>query len=169
MSVRERQRVSCDLGWAATTTRERGRDERVIERVRKRSRLSYDLGWRGREAKTREWLRLREWGEGFRQSDLNWFLFQTVCSKRRHIGGKKKKELERCCFKAKTRQPFDPVTVHRTGQLDRGPDGSILFSHGTVLHLKWTLKVNGSRVSRSDCTVWSRFNNLVYVWRDIKP
>ena len=168
MSVRERQRVSCDLGWAATVTRERGRDERVIERVRKRSRLSYDLGWRGREAKTREWLRLREWGEGFKQSDLNLFLFQTVCSKRRRIG-KKKKELERCRFKAETRQPFELVTVYRTGRSDRGSDRSILFSHGTVLHLKWTLKVNGSRVSQSDCTVRFKFNNLVYVWHDIKP
>ena len=76
----EHERVSCDLGCTATTTRERGRDERVT----KRSGLSYDsatatrergrderewqrdLGWaatvwrqRGREAKTREWLRLK--------------------------------------------------------------------------------------------------------------
>ena len=90
MSVRERQRVSCDLGWATMAMRERGRDKRVIERVMKRSGLSYDLGWRGREVETREWLRLREWGEGFKQSDLNWFLFQTVCSKQRCIEGGKR-------------------------------------------------------------------------------
>ena len=76
---------------------------------------------------------------------------------------KKKKELEQCRFKAETRQPFEPVMIHRTGRSDRGSDGSILFSHGTVLHLKWTLKVNSSRVSQSDCTVQSKFNNLVYV------
>ena len=44
MSVRERQRVCCDLGRAMMATRERGRDERVIERVRKRFGLSYNLG-----------------------------------------------------------------------------------------------------------------------------
>ena len=37
-------RVNYNLGRAAMATRERGRDERVIERVRKRSGLSYDLG-----------------------------------------------------------------------------------------------------------------------------
>ena len=58
--------MSCDLGWAATTTRERGRNERVIETLREWER---DMGWaatirrwRGREAETREWL--REWGRG---------------------------------------------------------------------------------------------------------
>ena len=44
MSVRERQRVRCDLGRAVMATRERGRDERVIKRVRKRSGLSYNPG-----------------------------------------------------------------------------------------------------------------------------
>ena len=68
--------------------------------------------------------------------------------------------MEQRCFKAKTRQPFELVTVHRTERSDHGPDGSMLFSHGTVLHLKLSVKVNGSRVSRSDRTVRSGFNNL---------
>ena len=49
------------------------------------------------------------------------------------------KEMERRHFKAETRQLFEtcePITIHRTGRSDRGPDGSMLFSHGTVLHLK---------------------------------
>ena len=58
----------------------------------------------------------------------------NVCSKRRRIGGEK--EVERCRFKAETRQPFEPVTVHRTGRSDRGLDKSMLFLLGTVLHLK---------------------------------
>ena len=71
-----------------------------------------------------------------------------------------KKRVERRRFRAETRQPFEPVTVHRTERSDRGLDGSMLFLHGTVLHLKWTMKVNGSRISRSDHTVRSGFNNL---------
>ena len=38
MARDERERVSCDLGYIATATRERGKDERVT----KRSALSYD-------------------------------------------------------------------------------------------------------------------------------
>ena len=74
-----------------------------------------------------------------------------------------KKRLERRCLRLETRQPFEPcepVTVHRTGQSDRGLDGSMLFSHGMVPYLKRTVKPNGSRVSRLDRTVRSGFNNL---------
>ena len=75
--------------------------------------------------------------------------------------GKKKKEKEKkgtkqCRFKLKqgsSFEPCEPVTVHRTGQSNWGLDGSMLFSHGTVLHLKWTVDVNGSRVSWSNSTV----------------
>ena len=77
---------------------------------------------------------------------------------RRRIGGKKKKKK-----KAEIREPSEPcepVTVHRPGRSDRGPDGSMLFSHGTVPYLKWTVNLNGSRVFRSDRTVRSGFNNL---------
>ena len=38
--------------------------------------------------------------------------------------------------KKKPSEPQKPVTVHRTGQLDRGPCGSLLFLYGTVLHPK---------------------------------
>ena len=51
--------LSCDLGWATTSTTKRGRDERAIERVG-----WSELRWRRRrqrEAETREWL--REWAE----------------------------------------------------------------------------------------------------------
>ena len=57
-------------------------------------------------------------------------------------------------------EPSKPVTVHRTGRSDRGPDGSMLFSHVTVPYLKPTVNMNGSRVFRSDRTVRSGFNNL---------
>ena len=74
--------------------------------------------------------------------------------------GEEKKKMEQRRFKAERRQPFEPVMIHRTIWSDRGPGRSIFFSHGMVLHLKWTMKVNGSRVSRSDHMVQSRFNNL---------
>ena len=57
-------------------------------------------------------------------------------------------------------KPFEPAMVHRTGRSDRGPDGSMLFSHGMVPYLKRTVKLNSSRVSQSDRTVRSGFNNL---------
>ena len=72
----------------------------------------------------------------------------------------KKKEARRRRLRAGTRKLSKPVMVHRTGRSDRGPDGSMLFSHGTVPYLKRTVKLNGSRVSRSDHTVRSEFNNL---------
>ena len=73
------------------------------------------------------------------------------------------KRVERRRFWAETRQSFEPcepITVHRTGWSNRGPDGSMLFSHGMVPYLKRTVKLNGSWVSRSDRTVRSGFNNL---------
>ena len=74
---------------------------------------------------------------------------------RRRIGGGKKKAEIR-----EPSEPCEPVTVHRPGRSDRSPDGSMLFSHGTVPYLKWTVNLNGSRVFRSDRTVRSGFNNL---------
>ena len=71
--------------------------------------------------------------------------------------------MERRRLRAETRQPFEPcepVMVHRIGWSDRGLDGSMLFSHGMVPYLKQIVKLNGSRVSRSDRTVRSGFNNL---------
>ena len=85
---------------------------------------------------------------------------KDAVSERCRIGGKKKKEAGRRRLRAETRKPSKPVTVHRIGRSDRGPDGSMLFSHGTVPYLKQTVNLNGSRVSRSDCTVRSGFNNL---------
>ena len=58
----------------------------------------------------------------------------------------KKKRLERRRLWAETRQPSEPcesVVVHRTERSDRGPDGSMLFLHGTVPYLKRTVKLNG--------------------------
>ena len=74
-----------------------------------------------------------------------------------------KKRVEQRRFKAETMQPFkpcEPATVHRTGQLDCSLDESMLFSHGTIPYLKLTVKLNCSRVSRSDRTIRSGFNNL---------
>ena len=71
--------------------------------------------------------------------------------------------MERRRLRVETRQPFEPcesVTVHRIRWSDRGPDRSMLFSHGTVPYLKRTVKLNGSRVSQSDRMVRSGFNNL---------
>ena len=76
---------------------------------------------------------------------------------------KKKKEAGRRRLRLKESEPSEPsepVTVHRTERSDRGPDGSMLFSHGTVPYLKPTVNLNGIRVFRSDRTVRSGFNNL---------
>ena len=62
--------------------------------------------------------------------------------------------------KKKPFEPQKPVTVHKTGGSDRGPCGSLLFWHGTVLHPKQTEKLNGSRFFRSDRTVRSGFQNI---------
>ena len=83
--------------------------------------------------------------------------------------GKKKKKKKKDAGRRRLRlkeaepsEPSEPVTVHRTGRSDRGPDGSMLFSHGTVPYLKPTVNLNGSRVFRSDRTVRSGFNNLAF-------
>ena len=73
------------------------------------------------------------------------------------IWGGGEEEVEWRCLRLETRQPLEscePISVHR---LDCGSDGSMLFSHETVLHLKRTAEVNGSRVSQSDHTVRSGF------------
>ena len=80
---------------------------------------------------------------------------------------REKKRVDDVVYKAETMQPFkpcEPATVDRTGRSDRGPDGSMLFSHGTVPYLKRTVKLNGSRVFRSDRTVQSGFNNLGFCY-----
>ena len=61
------------------------------------------------------------------------------------------------------KKPFEPqklVTVHKTGRSDRGPCGSLLFWHGTVLHPKQTIKLNSSRFFWSYRRVQSGFQNL---------
>ena len=65
-------------------------------------------------------------------------VIQSEFPKRRRIREKKKRPTRRQ-FKLKQGSPFEPcepVMIHKTGWLDCGSDGSILFSHGTVLHLK---------------------------------
>ena len=64
-------------------------------------------------------------------------------------------------FKGKQRiVRTSPITDLRTVRFDRGSHGSLLFSHRTVLDAKRTTKMNGSRFFRSDCSVWSGFQNL---------
>ena len=61
------------------------------------------------------------------------------------------------------KKPFEPqklVTVHKTGRSDRGPCGSLLFWHGTVLLPKQTVKQNGSRFFRLDHMARFGFQNL---------
>ena len=68
----------------------------------------------------------------------------------------KKKRWNGAVLRLETRQLFElseSVTVHRTVRSDCGLDGSMLFSHGMVLHLKRSIEVNGLRVSRLDRTV----------------
>ena len=77
----------------------------------------------------------------------------------------KKKRWNDTVLRLETRQLFElceSVTVHRTVRSDCSPDGSMLFSHGMVLHLKRSIEVNGLRVSRLDRTVQFGFKNLDY-------
>ena len=131
--TREGERLSCD---SATATRERGRDERSRD----------------------EWgLRVIE--KGF-QSEAKSDFWERVLERCR-IRGKKRLEWRR--LRAETRkpsEPSEPIMVHRTRRSDRGPDSSMLFLHGMVPYLNRTVKLNGSRVSWSDRTVRSEFNNL---------
>ena len=62
--------------------------------------------------------------------------------------------------KKKPFEPQKPVMVHKTGRSDRGPCGSLLFWHGTVLHPKQTIKLNSSRFFWSYRRVQSGFQNL---------
>ena len=129
----EHERVSCDLGCTATTTRERGRDERVT----KRSGLSYDSATatreRGRDKRVIETWESEDWEWFLREAetseDWEWLrkgfrvrlrvIFERGLKKRverRLIRGKKR--LERRRLRAETRQPSEPcepVTVHKTG------------------------------------------------------
>ena len=52
------------------------------------------------------------------------------------------------------------IIVLKTVRSDRSSHGSLLFSHKAVLEAKRTAKMSGSRFSKSDCTVWSGFQNL---------
>ena len=92
------------------------------------------------------------------------------CLERRRLGKKKRKEEEagRRRLRLKESELSEPVTAHRTGRSDRGLDGSMLFSHGTVPYLKQTVNLNGSRVFRSDRTVRFGFNNLGFSYINLK-
>ena len=77
---------------------------------------------------------------------------------------KKKGELspDRCRLSLETNEPCELpklVTVHRTRRSDRSPYESLLFLHGTVLDVKQTVEMVGSRFSQLDCTVRSEFQN----------
>ena len=157
----ERERVSCDDDKGERQRREGDWD---FERVRKKSGLSCNsvmvMRERGKE-ESEDWGRSREWlREGFRVRKRLRVIFERGLKKGGTMPYRGKKRVERRCFRAETRQPFEPVTVHKTRRSDHGPDGSMLFLHGTVPYLKQTLKLNSSRVSQSDCTVQSGFNNL---------
>ena len=77
---------------------------------------------------------------------------------------KKKGELspDRCRLSLETNEPCELpklVTVHRTRRSDRSPYESLLFLHGTVLDVKQTVEMAGSRFSQLDCTIRSEFQN----------
>ena len=74
------------------------------------------------------------------------------CAKKEYSGGIDKYGMKSSSLvlRLETKQPFEPcepVTVHKTKQSKRGPYRSMLFSHGMVLHLKWTVEMAGSRFS----------------------
>ena len=134
--------------WWLTAARERGKDERRNESER--------------EAELREWL--REWGEGFYFRLREWS--NSNCKVKRRCIKKKKKKGEfspdRCRLSLETNEPCELpklVTVHRTRQSDRSPYESLLFLHGTVLDVKQTVEMAGSRFSQLDCTIRSEFQN----------
>ena len=158
-----RQRVSCDgdEGERQKWAWERGRDERESElRFGLSCDGDEDLGWgkdesdweseEEAESDSESQISESEVMVSFKGWGLNLFnMLQTTLYR-----GKKKVEWRR--LRLETRQPLEPcepVTIHRIGWSDRSPNGSMLFSHGTVLHLKWTVDVNGSRVSWSNSTV----------------
>ena len=76
--------------------------------------------------------------------------------------GKKKKAAGQRRLRAERVRTVRTDHGSQTGRSNRGPNGSMLFSHGTVPYLKQTVNLNGSRVFQSDHTVWSEFNNLVH-------
>ena len=127
--------------------------------------------WRGREAETRDVIervrerqraqrvieRVRRGFHHFRVKFCSMRMLQTTLCRK-----KKRKRWNDAVLRLETRQLFEPVMVHRTIRLDCGPYRSMLFLHGTVLHLKQIVEVDGSRVSRSDRTVQSGFKNLAF-------
>ena len=54
----------------------------------------------------------------------------------------------------------DLITVLKTVRSNRGSHRSLLFSHRAVLEARRIAKMSGSRFSRSDYAVRSRFQNL---------
>ena len=160
-----RQRLSCDgnEGERQRWAWERGRKwlrEWAVIWAELRSGLSCD----GDEGERRRWE--SDWeSEAEAESDF-WEKAKCMLQTTPYRG---EKEVERCHFKAETRQPFEPVTVHRTGQSDRGLDKSMLFLLGTVLHLKgpWNWTVHGfpSRIIRSGPGLTTLiFIKLKFLW-----
>ena len=64
------------------------------------------------------------------------------------------------CPKKELSESQKSVTVLRTVRSDHGSHGFLFFSHRTVFEIKKTTKLRSSRFSRSDRTVWYRFQNL---------
>ena len=84
------------------------------------------------------------------------FLLDLIITSNRCIGQNSPEKLKQ----KETVRTQKSVMVHRTGWLDRGLCKSLLFLHGTVLHPKQIVKLNGSRFSRSERTVRFGFQNL---------
>ena len=134
--------ASYDLGWGlwwSTMTRERGRD---VMRVRERQRAQRVIE---SEASCK----------GFYFDPLR-IQFQMTPYREKNnkiiIIIKKDNALDTkwCHLRLKIRDTCElpePLMVHRIRQSDRSSYGSLLFLHGTVLDVKQTVKMNGSRFS----------------------
>ena len=102
--------------------------------------------------------------ERVRRGFLVWESDPIPKSKWRRIGKKNREESpKQCSLRLETKGPCEssePVTVHRTNRSNRGLYGSLFFFfHGTVLHVKQTVKMAGLRFFRLDRTVLSGFQN----------
>ena len=118
----------------------------VIERVRERKRAQRMIE------------RVRRGFHHFRAKFCSMRMLQTTLYRK-----KKKKRWNDVVLRLETRQSFEScelVTVHRTVRSDCSPYGSMLFSHGMILHFKRIVEVDGSRFSRSYRTVRFEFKNL---------
>ena len=56
-------------------------------------------------------------------------------------------------------EPWEPFTVLKSGRFNRGSNCFVLFLHRTILVVKGTVLVRGSRLSRSDRTFRSGSEN----------